>query len=152
MTKSWQYPHQQIESPVVFYIEEPESDKEIEIKCWAYWAGPNAVEIRIIKHTMTIIDKSNPNMIVYSNRRSAYYSPTGEWVDAEWNQMADPWAIWTEEEAIRKGIKPLEPDVHVYAVDRDACLCCGYNGQQLHHDREAGFEFPCPGWLEVKIG
>jgi hypothetical protein len=140
---NWQSPYQEIELPV----------EEKNIKSWAFWTGPNAVEIRTVRYLLIIDhEKSTEDAVVYTGRITEALLPTGKWVYVPEMTACPVCKILTAEEAEKIGIKSLDSDRHAYSPDRDCCIKCGYNGQQLHHDREAGFEFPCPGWLDVKIG
>jgi hypothetical protein len=141
---NWQSPAQEVEVPL--------SKSDPNITAWAYWAGPNAVEIRVVKYKFTIVDDSSPEQIFFTDRKTWALLPTGEWAQTRELEVIAPCRILTAEEAFKVGIKPLKDDIHVYRTDKDCCLRCGYNGQQVHRDREAGFELHCLGWLEVKIG
>jgi hypothetical protein len=126
MTKSWQSPTQEV---TVHY-------RGRKTSAWVLWINEHEVELRVISYTP------------YPLRYTEYLGPDGTWHWIEEAEIIPASKVWPVEPLIEKGIiKPLEDEVHVYAGNIDACLRCGYTGQQRHSDRKQGFEMHCLGWL-----
>ena len=97
-------------------------------------------------------DPTNPEMTIYKGRHTKTLLPEGNWQEIQEMEVVPVCKVITKEQAAAMGVEEPPDEMHIWLCDEDKCMRCGYNGQQAHHDREAGFEMQCLGWLGSPIG
>lgn len=118
----------------------PEVEAERDVRAWWFWAGPDRVEIRVVRY----VREGEGNFGVGEQLR-----PGEGWVRyAEYEELP-PTSVLTRREALRRQlVKPLHDDLHVRSPHHDACWRCGLRGDVAWHERQAGQVSLCPGWTE----
>lgn len=119
----------------------PEVAQEKNTRAWWFWAGPDRVEIRVVRY----VREGEGNFFTGEQLR-----PGEGWVAYKEYEELPPTTVLDRREALRRGLAhELHPDLHVRSPNRDACWRCGIDGRTAMVMKLAGGPIPlCPGWTE----